>query len=144
MGRKTQPTDSKFGQFIRGQREVVSLSKAELAGSLGMTVSFVESLESGRRGVDLDTLPRLADALRVSRRDLVQVYLAERHQKVYQALFGDLEPPKTGWGQPEVFVEDVHWRLDQLPRRERGIVEAMVYAFFDLTIRSAKALDDTD
>lgn len=133
MGRKAQPTESRFGQFIRDHREDLPLPKAELATRLGVSVGFVESLESGRRGLDLDALPRLADALQVSRRELAQVYLAERHPKLYRVLFGDLQPPQAGREQPEVYVEDVHWRLDQLPRRERGIVEATIYAFYDLT-----------
>ena len=131
MPRQGKPTTGPFGSAIRSRREEIGLSKADLAPQLGWSVSFVDALETGRRGCDLDDLPRLAEVLGLEARGLFQAYLKERHRRLNAALYGE-EQPQVSPRLAGIHVEDVHWRLDQLPRRERGIVEALIYALSDL------------
>jgi len=132
MRRPTSGSSSAFGQLIRRGRENLRLSRAELARRLGWSHSFLDVLETGRRGCNLEDLSRIADTLQVDRHGFAQVYLSERHPGLYAALFGN-ERPEIVAKNPGAPVEDVHWRLDQLPRRERGIVEALIYALYELT-----------
>ena len=86
-----------------------------------------------RRGCDLDFLPRIAEALKLDPKVVTKVYLSERHPKLYHALFAE---PIKDWqfDVPGVVVEDIHWRLDQLPRRQRSIIEALIYLLYDLSL----------
>ena len=135
MPKKALPTQSRFGEALRAAREKLQISKADVAASLGLSASFIDVLETGRRGCNLDDIPRIAAVLQVDSRILAMIYLAERHARFYRALFdelpGEVEPISS------IAVEDTHWRLEQLPRRERGIVEALVYSLFDLSTRSS-------
>ena len=134
MPRKARPTDSPFGDLLRSRREELEISKAELATKLACSASFVDVLETGRRGCNLDDLPRIAAALQLDARTVAKVYLSERHGPLYRALFD--EPPDAVVPRESKQVEDTHWRLEQLPRRERGIVEALVFALYDLSTRN--------
>ena len=132
MARTRKPTSSGFGQLIRSQREKLTLTTADIGRSVGRTVAFIELLESGKRGCSLDDLPRLANALQLATVTLARSYLAERHPSFYEAVFGAHEPADSEAPPP---VPDVHWRLDELPRRERGIIEALIYSLYELNVR---------
>ncbi|MCE5310914.1 MAG: helix-turn-helix domain-containing protein [Acidobacteriales bacterium] len=134
MSRSARPTSSPFGNLLRNRRGQLGLSRVDLASWLGWSQSFVDVLEAGKRGCDLDDLPRLAGALEVNPATMAQIYLRERHPELYRALFGERQPDAELMPDRPV-VEDVLWRLEQLPRRERGIVEALVYALYDLCHR---------
>lgn len=129
MARPLRPTTSKFGQLIRSRRQEFRLTTAELAGRLGLSQGFIEVLESGRRGCDLDEIPRISEALDMEPAKLAWAYLAERHPLLYTALNGKRDPEPIDVAS----IQDAHWRLDRLPRRERGIAEALIYSFYDLT-----------
>jgi len=132
MGKASSTTGSAFGSFIRSKREQLNLSRGEIAELLGFSRSFLDVLETGRRGCDLDDLPRLAQVLQTDNRQLARVYLAERHPALYRALFGE-EGIEDEDNLRPVQVDDSHWRLERLPRRERGIVEALIYSLDELT-----------
>ena len=51
---------------IRECRELMRLSKTQLAEKTGLTVSAISQFESGERDPNLDSLNKLADALEVS------------------------------------------------------------------------------
>src|ERR1017187_5594357 len=91
MGRKRRPSSSQFGTLVREQRDKLGLTTADLATILSCSQSFVEFLESGRRGCDLNDLPRIADALHLEARGVVQIYLRERHPQIFAVLFQDVE-----------------------------------------------------
>jgi transcriptional regulator with XRE-family HTH domain len=134
MARPERPSHTAFGSLIRRRRKELGRNKADLARQLGLSQSYVDVLEAGRRGCDLDTLPQLADALELDQRGFAQAYLAEKHPRLYQALFGDSQPdvaPQI----PGMQIQDLHWRIDMLPRRERGLVENLVYVLHDLIFR---------
>src|SRR5262249_13352115 len=106
MARVLRPTSSSFGRVVRSRREELRLSKADLARALHFSISFLDVLETGRRGCDLDDLPRIAAALDLDPQGLAKVYLAERHAKLYKALYGEAMPVFPS-EMPGMRVEDV-------------------------------------
>jgi hypothetical protein len=68
---------------------------------------------------------------------MAKTYLAEKHVQFYRALFS--EAPDSVVPVASVPVEDTYWRMEQLPRRERGLVEALVYALHDLCTRNGRS-----
>jgi hypothetical protein len=119
------------------------MDKVILARQLGISLGFWDVMETGRRGCDLDFLPRIAAALKLDPKVVTKVYLSERHPKLCHALFDE---PIKGWqfDVKGVVVEDVHWRLDQLPRRQRSIVEALIYLLYDLSLAPQTEGDRTE
>ena len=134
MARPAQPTHSRFGGLIRGRREELGLSRQSLADGLALSESFVDLIERGKRGCDLDDLPRVAAALKLDAKAVVAVYLAERHAVLYHALYGRRQPVEPG-DSTTTEVHDVHWRLDQLPRPLRAVVENLVYELYEMLRR---------
>jgi transcriptional regulator with XRE-family HTH domain len=116
--------------MLRTRREELGFTKAELAKKLTLSASFIDVLETGRRGCNLDELPRIAAVLKLDAGAVAKVYLAERHAEFYRSLFPGA--PDAVVPRASMQVEDTYWRMEQLPRRERGIVEALVYALYDL------------
>ncbi len=57
---------------LRSIRQARKLSLAELAGRLGVTLSYVSHLETGFRKVNDDLVKRLADSLNVSQKAIRQ------------------------------------------------------------------------
>jgi len=54
-----------LGQRIRELRRILSLTQEELAARAGISVSFLSMMERGDRVPHIETLAKLADALRV-------------------------------------------------------------------------------
>ena len=59
-----------LGSAIRKRREEQSLSQEKLALMIGSSKSHIWRIETGRVGVGIDDLARIADALDVGVRDL--------------------------------------------------------------------------
>lgn len=59
-----------LGSTIRARRESQGLSQEKLALMIGSSKSHVWRIETGRVGVGIDDLARIADALGVEVRDL--------------------------------------------------------------------------
>lgn len=57
---------------LRSIRQARKLSLAELAGRLGVTLSYVSHLETGARKINDDLIKRLADSLNVSQKAIRQ------------------------------------------------------------------------
>jgi len=55
--------DASIGRQIRETREAAGLSQLELAERAGLTQGNLSWIETGRRGVGVEVLNRLADAL---------------------------------------------------------------------------------
>src|SRR5216683_7053525 len=66
-GRKQEPTVAikQLGQRIRESRRILSLTQEELAERAKISVSFLSMIERGDRVPHIETLAKLADALRV-------------------------------------------------------------------------------
>jgi transcriptional regulator with XRE-family HTH domain len=63
----------KIGKRVRAARIELDLTQAELAGRLELEEPTVRSIEAGRRGVSIESLLRLADALRVTPGELLDL-----------------------------------------------------------------------
>jgi transcriptional regulator with XRE-family HTH domain len=60
-----------FGAHLRKLRERCGLTQEELAARAGLHVTHISLLEHGKRSARLETLERLAKALRVQPRELM-------------------------------------------------------------------------
>jgi transcriptional regulator with XRE-family HTH domain len=60
-----------LGEAIRSGRKQAGLTQETLAEKTGLSVVFISLLENGHRTVSVDALLRIAKALRVRARDLV-------------------------------------------------------------------------
>ena len=56
----------RMGQILRERREEYCLTQERLAGSVGISPALYGRIERGEHRVDLETLVRLAEALRLS------------------------------------------------------------------------------
>lgn len=81
------PQDRAFlrelGRRVRLNRRYQDLTQAELADRAGLSRSFVAVFETGRHGIDVSSLRRLADALGLPLPTLIDVRLdgeEERHE----------------------------------------------------------------
>ncbi len=73
--------------FLRQRRLELNLMQAEIAEILNVTPECVGMWECGRRRMELDKLPRLADALQMNRKELCARALREFHPAVYTTIF---------------------------------------------------------
>lgn len=60
-----------FARNLRRARRLKEISQESLALEIGMSRAYLSSVERGGRNVSIDSMGRLADALRVPLRDLV-------------------------------------------------------------------------
>lgn len=75
------PQDRAFleelGRRVRLNRRYQDLTQAELADRAGLSRSFIAVFETGRHGIDVTTLRRVAEALDLSLPALVDVPAAD-------------------------------------------------------------------
>ncbi|MCI9273591.1 MAG: helix-turn-helix transcriptional regulator [Clostridiales bacterium] len=55
-----------IGERVRKQREALGFKREELAGKIEISTTFMADIENGSKGMGMDTLYRLAQALDVS------------------------------------------------------------------------------
>ena len=65
------PTARQFGKRLRVLREAAGKSQGDLAGTAGLSRTYLNQLEAGRRDPSLSTLTRLARALGVKLETLI-------------------------------------------------------------------------
>jgi transcriptional regulator with XRE-family HTH domain len=68
---KTLTAREVFARNVRRARRLKDISQESLALELGMSRPYLSSVERGTRNVSVDNMGRLADALGVPLRDLV-------------------------------------------------------------------------
>ena len=61
-----------FGDRVRQRRAELNMSQENLAHRSGLNRSYIGSLEAGQRNPSLETICRLAKALKVDAADLVR------------------------------------------------------------------------
>jgi transcriptional regulator with XRE-family HTH domain len=79
--------------MLRRRREALLLTQAAIAELLEVTPECVCCWESGRRRMELNKIPRIADALHLDPRELCLKALAEFHPRFNAALFGTDRAP---------------------------------------------------
>ena len=73
--------------FLRQRRLELNLMQAEIAEVLNVTPECVGMWECGRRRMEINKLPRLADALQMDRKELCARALKEFYPVVYNTIF---------------------------------------------------------
>jgi transcriptional regulator with XRE-family HTH domain len=78
MARRVSTTSLRlvFAQNVRLVRVAADLSQEALAGECELDRTFIGSLERGERNVSIDNVERVAKALRIDARDLLNPRLA--------------------------------------------------------------------
>ncbi len=78
--------------ILRRRRQELRLNQAHVAEALNITPEAVSLWESGKRRMELDKLPRLAEILVLEKRDLCLAVLHQFHPRLYAELFGQRPP----------------------------------------------------
>jgi transcriptional regulator with XRE-family HTH domain len=88
-----------ISNFTRQRRLQLGLTQKDVAQILGVTADYISLLESGERRLDLDRIPRLADALDAERFDLCASALRDRCPQLFAEIFSSVEsvavPPES-------------------------------------------------
>ena len=84
----TTATEVPLHILLRRRREELSLFQAQIAEELHVTPECIAQWECGRRRMELSKLPRIAEALQLSAKELCVKALLEFHPLVHDALFG--------------------------------------------------------
>ena len=98
MPTRLKGTPSPFQIRIRERRQELKESKGltqtDIANAIGIaSPEFITMLEQGRRNLDLNKVPRLADILELDRKELCKLALYEAAPSLYAELFDTLLPP---------------------------------------------------
>jgi transcriptional regulator with XRE-family HTH domain len=80
-------------QILRRRRQELRLNQAHIAEALNITPEAVGLWECGRRRMELDKLPRIAEVLMLRKRDLCIAALYQFHPRLYAEVFGSQAPP---------------------------------------------------
>jgi transcriptional regulator with XRE-family HTH domain len=115
-----KPGVVKVSELIRSRRNELSLTQQEVAEKVGVkSGEYISLVESGVRNLDLDRIPRLAEALRVNSAMLARMALAEQ----YPLLAASLEKPKRG-ARPNLSAteESILHKLKELPYQAQQLV----------------------
>ncbi len=93
-----QPRPNLVGSTIKKRRFSLGLTQNEVAQQVGLSGDFLGMVESGRRGIGLQHMPKLADVLGIKPKDLVLSWLREESPAALEVLM----PPETS---PEMTEE---------------------------------------
>jgi transcriptional regulator with XRE-family HTH domain len=126
MSKRLKGTPSLFQQRIRERREELKdsegLTQTKIASAIGIaSPEFITMLEKGRRNLDLNKVPMLADVLKIDRKDLCKLALYEAAPSLYAELFDTLSPPGV---RKEVLTENG----EVIPSSTMVLTGEMVYA----------------
>ena len=81
-----------FHHILRRRRQELRLNQAHVAEALNITPEAVGLWEAGRRRMELDKLPRIAEILMLQKRDFCIAALYQFHPRLYAELFGTQAP----------------------------------------------------
>jgi transcriptional regulator with XRE-family HTH domain len=76
-----------ISNFLRRRRLQLGRTQKEVAQIIGVTPDYISLLESGERRLDLDRIPRLADALDAERGDVCAWALLDRCPQLFAEIF---------------------------------------------------------
>lgn len=86
----TKELRKKAGQWLKGAREAVGLTQAELAERVGLRYyTFVSQVESGLGRVPIDQQAAWAETLGINPRDFATRLLGYYEPELYRLLFSD-------------------------------------------------------
>ena len=79
-------------RILRRRRQELHLNQAHVAEALDVSPEAIGLWERGRRRMDLEKVPRIAQVLHLQHCDLCRMAIYEFHPTVYAALFGHQAP----------------------------------------------------
>jgi transcriptional regulator with XRE-family HTH domain len=79
---------TEFSRFLRRRRNELAKTQAAIARACGLTEISITLIEAGRRRLDLERVPRLAEALEVPPNELCLLALRCRYPQLTEALLG--------------------------------------------------------
>ena len=83
-----KPEQLTLSLLITRRRSEMTLTQAKIANHLGIkSPEYIGLVEHGKRGMDLNKIPLLADVLGFDSGDLVKVYMHEIAPRAYDSLF---------------------------------------------------------
>jgi transcriptional regulator with XRE-family HTH domain len=135
MAKRLRGTKSPFRECIRSRREELKrtkhLKQVDIARALGIeSPEFVSMVEQGRRNLDLNKVPALADVLQLDRVALGKLALYESAPMLYLALFGDEIPgsvaERDGSANVPMFSRRAIELLGALPEPVRRAFEELI------------------
>ncbi len=127
-----------LAQLISARRRDLGKTQAEIAKAVGFSSpEFIGMVEGGIRTMDLNKIPRLADALQLDRADLCRMALYEEHPSLFAVLFGQSKKQFTiheGGATksvkiPEPVLDFLHKFYD-LPAPLRNSITIMVESLY--------------
>ena len=92
MNNQHNRTTMPLHQILRHRRQELRLKQAHIAEALQVTPEAVGLWECGRRRMEMDKLPRIAETLRLEKRGLCLAALHQFHPRMYAELFGSQAP----------------------------------------------------
>lgn len=127
-----------LNKVIHDRRTELGLSQAEVARQLGIgSPEFIWMVEAGKRVMELNKIPRLADILQLDRRDLINLALFEKAPILAMSLFGsrpgaytprNRKPSKQAVTMTPA-METYHQKLYSLPGPQRETVLQLIDQF---------------
>jgi len=124
-------TKTDFIQFCKARRQIAGLTQAELAKATGyMSGEYIALIEADKRNWSPDSVPLLADALKLNRQELTKLFIRIMTPNVYSTFWGvsDLnlgaKPEKkkfTQISQESIDLINKIYSLDQ--KRRRTVVD---------------------
>lgn len=125
--------------LIRQRREELQMSQADVARALDIKSSeFIGMVENGHRSFELNKIPRLADVLKLKRKEFCRLALFEQAPQFAMAAFGDKVDtyvPETAQRAPQQEVKmtseqaDYVDKLYNLPSPLRYVVLDLIEKF---------------
>ncbi|TFH59641.1 helix-turn-helix domain-containing protein [Peribacillus frigoritolerans] len=70
-----------FGKMVRQKRLTMGISQEELAFSCGLHRTYISDIERGTRNVSLDNIEKIANALGISSKDLLDFTTIDNFQQ---------------------------------------------------------------
>jgi transcriptional regulator with XRE-family HTH domain len=96
---KSNSSNDRVSAILAARRKQLNLTQKTISDYLGLkSPEHIGLIERGKRSIDLNRVPLLADIIKFDRADLTKVWLAENAPLSYAALFG--ESPTTGSPAP--------------------------------------------
>lgn len=133
-------TDNEFVRFIRHKREELGKTQAEIAKACHyISGEYWGLIEAGKRRMDQEKVPLLADALNLSRQTLTKLFLKVTAPNVYSTFWGDEELDRIDPAEAKKFVQITESSVALLnkihslsPSRRRMITEMVDMAYKEM------------
>lgn len=128
-----QPKNQTVGSVVKHFRERRNMSQRDLSKAMGhSSPEWTSMIEIGARKLDIDRVPRLAQILQISPKDLAMLAFAQYYPATYRALFSNTKPGLPGEQETPVTLPPEAYELamlvEALPPHDREVVVTVAKA----------------